>query len=297
MKRFQEVPAVILARGGSKGIPRKNLQRIGAKSLVRRAAEEAAKSKFAPVFVYSDDDEILAEGQAGGAEPRRRPEEMAQDDTTSDEAVAYFLEHEDPKEEFKAVALIQCTTPFLRSRHMTAAYDLFMEEDWDSVITAARFTRFLGYEKYDRKSRFVPQHPIRALRQQMDWNLWVENGGIYLALREIWINHRRIGFRCGVVEMSLWESLEIDEPQDLLVARLLAAIYLDDVNLKGVRNGTKEIEEGNGKVGEEDEEARQDEEGRRHNEGVGEERIATPRGFFEELDRRTGVRWGSPRRG
>jgi len=288
----KQIPALILARGGSKGIPRKNLRKIGEKTLLERSVSEALKSKFSPVFVSSDDEEILKVARDCGAQAVERPAKHAMDDSSSENAVISFLEREDSAERFKELAMIQCTTPFLKASHMDAAFDLYLGGKYDSVITATRFTRFIGYEQYNKRSLFIPQYPIRNLRQNwdsVDWGVWMENGGVYLAQRRRWLMGRRVGFTCGIVEMGWNESFEIDDPEDLLVARLLAPLFLEDVGVfpQGeVSNGKKEEFKEDQERGPQNEEARQGEDGQRKDEGSSEEGVSVvcPRGLFQKVE-------------
>lgn len=235
---MNNIPALILARGGSKGIPGKNLKRIEGMTLIARIAFEAVKSRFDPVYVYSDNVDILNEARLVGAMGVERPEEVSGDQIASEATVKAFLKQEDPRgNQFRALALLQCTTPFLKQRHLDAAWKKFTKSDFDSVVTATRMIKFLGYEKFNKHSEFIPLHPYRDLRQSMSWGEWVENGGLYLATRFLWDHNRRIGQKCGVVEMSWWESLEIDDPIDLEVARRLADLFLE-----GVKNGAEKQE-------------------------------------------------------
>jgi N-acylneuraminate cytidylyltransferase len=219
------IPALILARGGSKGIPGKNRELVDGLPLVCRAVNEAKASRFDPVYVYSDDEEIRYIAAEAGAKTPVRPPEVSQDETTSETSVATFVRREDKDAAFKAVALIQCTTPFLTRRHLDEVHQKWATGSHDSVITACSVTqRYLGYP--GDSAEFIPLRPYRALRQQPTFNMWMENGGCYLASRELWLAGRRIGPRCGVVEMGWWESLEIDEPIDLEAARHLAKLCL-----------------------------------------------------------------------
>jgi N-acylneuraminate cytidylyltransferase len=214
-----KIPSVILARGGSKGIPGKNLKTIDGESLISLAVNAAKDSKLNPVFVYSDSNEILSESEQCGAIPVERPESVSDDNTTSETSMISFIKSIDPNEKYSAFALQQCTTPFMSSRYLDDAYDMMADEDVDSVITATRFEHFLGYEEFDRPRTFIPLTPYRSLRQKMDSVLWMENGGLYLSRRPIWLSGKRLGRNCRVVPMPWWESVEIDDPIDLSVCR------------------------------------------------------------------------------
>lgn len=221
------IPALILARGGSKGIINKNLREvIEGTSLVGRCVVEAMKSKLEPVYVWSDLQTIRLEALKWGAEAPKRPSEISGDSVSTEETVQVFLAQEDPDKKFSAIAILQCTTPFLMARHMDEAVNTFLSRRLDSVVTVTPFARFLGYPSHDETTDFTPVRPYRALRQQATPTTYMENGGLYLARRGVWLKGKRIGDTCGVVDMGWWESLEIDEPIDLEVARRLAPLFL-----------------------------------------------------------------------
>lgn len=226
------IPIVILARGGSKGIVRKNVQRMAGQSLIARAVSIARLSDFNPVYVYSDSEEILDVARSEGANAVERPIEVSGDTTTSEETMQAFIETIDPHKKLKAIVLQQCTTPFLATSDLNLAYEKFNSGSYDSIVSATLFVRFLGYRSSNipgtqDPSEFVPLVPYRQLRQSTN-PMYMENGGIYLATRELWMAGRRIGQRCGVVLMDWWRSLEVDDPIDLEVARKIAPLLLSE---------------------------------------------------------------------
>jgi CMP-N-acetylneuraminic acid synthetase len=222
-----EILALILARGGSKGIKNKNLMVVGGEPLISRTVRAAKASMLRDVFVWSDDENIRsAAAELGGKTPVRSAE-LSADRTTTEEAVVGFIRQVDPKSRrWKAICVLQCTTPFLRSAHIDSAVRLCCEGGYDSAVSVVRFDRYLGYTPMPEEDsrRFVPLRPYRTRRQDGSPPYWMENGGIYLASRKIWESGRRIGLNCGVVPMKWWESVEIDEPIDLEAARRISEL-------------------------------------------------------------------------
>lgn len=219
------MPALILARGGSKGIPGKNLKEVKGESLILRTATEAVKSLMDPVYVYSDSDSILGQAaDSGGAILVSRPEEISGDGVSTEDTVKRFLRDEDSGGKHDCIAVLQCTTPFLNAEHLNLVVEKYNSDDYDSVLTATEFVRYLGYKGDLDRTEYIPVRPYRNLRQTDDPHIFMENGGCYLATRNLWLSGRRIGQKCGVVKMSWWESLEIDDPIDLEVARATAHV-------------------------------------------------------------------------
>ena len=197
-------------------------------SLVKTAAEKLAFSKFSPTFVFTDSHAIAEDVRDVVDVVVDRPPEVSEDKTTSEESIQVFLETVDPEDRFTALAMVQCTTPFLWKDDLDKVHEKFMTGSWASVLTAASFRgRFLGYPNLGSKSEFIPMFPYRSLRQVDESHLWMENGGCYCAKIDLWKANRRIMEPCGVVEMPWWRSIEIDSPEDLEVARALVALEVD----------------------------------------------------------------------
>lgn len=222
--------AIILARGGSKGIPGKNLAEVGGVPLVARSAKSCVEAGFPKTFVYSDSDEILECVISHVRERRlflvKRPPEISQDETSSEETICRFLK-DHSFDEGDVLALVQPTTPFLSSDDLRSVIRKFKtDESLETVLTATDIgTRFLGYSGHEHWRGFIPTRPYRSLRQQATTGrFWMENGGCYATKIRLWKESRRIGHRSAVVEMDWWRSIEIDEPEDLLIARAIAPV-------------------------------------------------------------------------
>ena len=122
---------IIPARGGSKGIPRKNLCLLHGKPLVVWSIESAKKSKLLDrFFVSTDDDEIADVSRKAGAKVILRPEELAGDDTTTLEVMEYHLKHIDAD----TVVLLQPTSP-IRGRVIDTAIQRFKSVGCDTLAT------------------------------------------------------------------------------------------------------------------------------------------------------------------
>lgn len=222
------IVAVILARGGSKGIPRKNLQPIAGDPMVERAARKAIVAGFDRTYVYSDDEEIRAAGRRAGAETPERPAAVSGDDTTSEETIVRFLEDVDPKKTFDWVGLVQATTPFLPTRALREAIAAALEDRHDTIVTVCDVVRFLAYSGGYPPRDFVPIYPYRQLRQHFVGKIFMENGGLYLSRRSVWESRTRYGRLAKPIKVGWWESMEIDDPLDLAVAQAIAPLMRDN---------------------------------------------------------------------
>jgi len=184
---------LIPARGGSKGIPRKNLVDFRGKPLLQWACEAAVAARELETVVLSTDDEEMAErGFEWGVDvPFLRPEELARDDTPTLPVVQYVLRRllEDRGEIFSAVCLLQPTNPLRRSRDIDEACRLFRESGADSVVSVAQvpnhyhpmWTYLIGETGELRQAagdRVIPR------RQELP-PAYHRDGSIYITRREV----------------------------------------------------------------------------------------------------------------
>jgi YrbI family 3-deoxy-D-manno-octulosonate 8-phosphate phosphatase len=216
------VVAVIPARGGSKGIPGKNIAQVGGVPLVARAVQAAQGARLVQCVVVSTDDPMIADvARATGAEIVLRPAALSGDNATSESAVLHAID--ELGIEPRVVLLIQCTSPFLTSGDVDAVTVPVLAGQADSAFTAAPTHGFL----WRPDGSGVNHDPHERLRRQDRPTELLETGAAYAmrtdALRAT--GHRFTG-RVQPVEVNAARTLEIDAPDDLERARLLAA-HLD----------------------------------------------------------------------
>ncbi len=216
------VVAVIPARGGSKGIPGKNVAQVGGVPLVARAVHTARAARLVQHVVVSTDDPMIADvAYAAGAQIVSRPGALSDDTATSEAAVLHALDAigTDPV----VVLLVQCTSPFLTSTDIDAVCAPVLAGTADSAFTAARSHGFI----WRPDGTGVNHDPAQRPRRQDRPVELLETGAAY-AMRTVALRasgHRFTG-RIEPVEVDAARTLEIDEPDDLHRARLLAA-HLD----------------------------------------------------------------------
>lgn len=125
--------AIIPARSGSKRLPRKNVLSLGGKPLINWSIEAGLNSKYIDsVLVSSDSDEIISLAQELGVEIIRRPVELAQDNSSSFDAVKHAIVNSDYHD---YVVLLQPTSPLRTSLHIDEAIQLIQSKDADAVIS------------------------------------------------------------------------------------------------------------------------------------------------------------------
>lgn len=125
--------AIIPARGGSKRLPRKNVLPLAGKPLINWSIEAGLNSQYIDkVLVSSDDDEVLSIAQQAGAEIIQRPAELAQDGSTSFDAIKHAI---DNTEAYDYIVLLQPTSPLRTSQHIDEAIQLLEHKNADAVIS------------------------------------------------------------------------------------------------------------------------------------------------------------------
>jgi CMP-N,N'-diacetyllegionaminic acid synthase len=213
--------AFIPARGGSKGVPRKNLAVIGGVSLVGRAVRLADRIPMIDeVVVSSDDEDILQEARAHGATIERRPSTLAKDDTPTLDVLVDYLDRHPAVD---VIVLLQPTSPLRTAGDVTASLNRLAEAASVVTVTALEhppeWTFVVGED-----GRLEPLNGWDALvgRRQDAPERFRLNGAVYAVKAD----HLRSGGRLVdrqtvAVVMPGVRSLDIDSEFDLEVARLL----------------------------------------------------------------------------
>jgi YrbI family 3-deoxy-D-manno-octulosonate 8-phosphate phosphatase len=216
------VVAVIPARGGSKGVPGKNLAPVGGVPLVVRAIRAARAARLVARVIVSTDDPLIADvARTAGAEVIARPADLSGDTATSESAVLHALDAVGG--EPAVVLLVQCTSPFLTSADIDAVTEVVLDGDADSAFTAARTHGFVWLTD----GTGVNHDAAQRLRRQDRPVEMLETGAAYAMRVDLLraTGHRFHG-RIRPIAVDPARTLEIDDPADLDRARLLAA-YLD----------------------------------------------------------------------
>ena len=211
----KSIVAIILARGGSKGIPKKNLRLFGNAPLVDWCLNAALKSKkITTVILSSDSEEILERGENLGCEIHHRSPKHAQDTTSTEESMLAVISEHPMAQSADILILVQPTSPLTEAEDFDLALDLFENEGFDSLATGTLDHSFMWQvdEKGNAKPNYNPQS--RPRRQEMK-NSRKENGAFYITKKQIWEEHKcRLGGKIGFYTMKPIQSLEIDSELD-----------------------------------------------------------------------------------
>lgn len=217
-RKRPNIIAVIPARGGSKGIPRKNMRLMGGKPLIAYAIENALSSELVDdVVVSSDSEEILAyAAQFEGVTGLSRDAELALDAVTLDPVIydAVVRREEEAGVSFDVVVTLQPTSPLLTRETLDRALAMFVDSDLDSCISVVNAPHLSWKE--DGEGGVVPAYEQRLNRQQLPPN-YLETGAFLIADRASVTPATRLGKTVGVFEVPERESTDIDSISDWIV--------------------------------------------------------------------------------
>ncbi len=233
-----EIVAVIPARGGSKGIPRKNLRRVGGIPLIARAILSARSSSLIDrVVVSTDDAEIAAVAREWGAEVVDRPAELADDTATSETALLHALEELRSRGvSARVLVFLQATSPFIAPADVDAAVVRVLDGDCDTVFSAVESWGFIWRTGETGATGVNHDSATRPRRQDRELE-FLETGAFYVmdAVGFQAARHRFFG-RVGVAVVPESHALEIDTVEQLTLANALAPL-VEPVGAKGAGTG------------------------------------------------------------
>ncbi|WP_243075188.1 acylneuraminate cytidylyltransferase [Microbacterium sp. SS28] len=224
---MSEVVAIIPARGGSKGVPRKNLRRVGGVPLVARAIAAARRSGVVDrVVVTTDDPEIAAVAREWGAEVVDRPSELAGDTASSESALLHALDELSARGiDVETVAFVQATSPFIDAAALGEGVRAVRERIFDSAFAAIETYGFLWSRDAASHAHALNHDAAHRPRRQDREPHFLETGAFYIVDAEEFrlAQHRFFG-RIGVIEVPEATAIEIDTPSELERARALARL-------------------------------------------------------------------------
>lgn len=218
--------AVIPARGGSKGVPRKNVLDVGGLPLVAHTILAAQASRHVQrVLVSTDDDEIAEVCARFGVEVVVRPPELSGDQASSESALLHALSTlEAPLPEL--LVFLQCTSPLTEPDHIDGAVDALLTADADSALCVAPFHGFLWKDSPHREAMPVLHDKSTRPRRQDREPQYLETGSVYVmrVAGFLEVKHRFFG-RTVMHVIPSSSVLEIDSPEDMERARRIMPMF------------------------------------------------------------------------
>lgn len=230
MKKIKAL-AIIPARGGSKGIPKKNIVNLAGKPLIGWTIEAAQKSHFIEdIFVSSDSDEILQLAENSGAKTIKRPQELALDETLTVPVLKHAIqtiEAQNQDSHYDFLILLQPTSPLRNASHIDAAFELLLSSNCSSLISVVESShsplKSFVIENGFLKGLINNDYPF--MRRQDLPKAYSANGAIYIVDLKLFKSlGSLLTSECIPFMMDQTASIDIDTRDDLEIAnRLLSA--------------------------------------------------------------------------
>lgn len=225
MYKGKKILAVIPARGGSKGIPRKNIKELGGKPLIAWTIECAKKSAYIDRAIVSTEDEEIAEvaRKCGGDVPFMRPLELAQDDTPGVMPVIHAV---DALPGYDYVVLLQVTSPFRTAEDIDGTIKKCLDANADTCVsvTEAESSPYWMYRlgRDDRLNPLLAADMGKNYQRQKLPLVYQLNGAVYVSKCEVLRHDKKlVGLNTIGYVMNAGHSLDIDNIQDFMLAEIM----------------------------------------------------------------------------
>ena len=219
------IAAIIPARGGSKGIPMKNIKPfLGVPLIAYTITQSLASDRIDETYVSTDDPDIAATSGEYGAAVIDRPKELAGDEATTESALVHAIEEmRDRGHDPDITVLLQCTSPLRRESDIDECVSLVADRDYDSALSCCLDHKFYWTVNPDDGATPLNYDPKTRKRRQDLESRYQENGSIYATETESLLTEgSRLGGKIGVHKMPKSLSFEIDTPEDLVIVESIA---------------------------------------------------------------------------
>lgn len=226
---MKQTVAIIPARGGSKGILKKNLKHFCGKPLLVWTIEQALKTKYVDsVCVSSDSVEILKISEKAGANVIVRPKSLSSSTSTSESAWLHALDHIEQKTNVVDIVVgLQATNPIRESSDIENAIKKFQRTNADSLFTGSDIGNYFIWNKINKKLKSLNYNYKKRPRRQDFSKQFVENGSIYVFKPKILRKfNNRLGGKIEISLMENWKSFDIDTLDDFKLCETLMKRYL-----------------------------------------------------------------------
>jgi len=208
-----KIVSLITARGGSKGIPLKNIVDVNGKPLIWYSINASSNSKVSETWVSTDSEKIAILSKGYGAKSLNRPTHLADDIIMPDDSIVHFANCVD----FDWVVFIQPTSPMIKSKYIDRGIEMIESGEYDSVFTA---TKEHWLPRWNKNVEPIDWDIYNRPRRQDKPELYTENGMFYITRRENLLTSKlRYSGKIGVVEIPLIDSFQVDTTEDLELIR------------------------------------------------------------------------------
>ena len=219
------IVAIIIARGGSKGIPNKNTISFCGKPLIAWTIDACIKGGATSVWVSSDSDEILEISKSFGAKLIKRPKQFAEDTSSSEDAWNHAIDYLEIEMRYSIDWVIapQTTSPLTESKDISLGISKVKSQKFDSYFSCCPVSDTLiwGTDENNNLSSLNYDWKNRKRRQDAK-KQFIENGAFYIFKPEVLkANKNRFGENIGIIEMDSWKIFEIDGYEDIKICEIL----------------------------------------------------------------------------
>jgi N-acylneuraminate cytidylyltransferase len=211
--------AIILARGGSKGIPNKNIMKFCGKPLLVWSIEHAKNTRgISSVWVSSDSEKILKIAEKAGANIIKRPKNLSKDTSTSVSGWIHVInEIQKNNEKIDVIVALQATSPVRVSSDIENGLKKFQRLKFDSMFSGSLIGDFFIWEKNKKgELKSINYNYQKRPRRQMFKEQYVENGSFYIFTpNNIKKYNNQLVGKIGIAKMEFWKSFEIDSMENV----------------------------------------------------------------------------------
>jgi CMP-N,N'-diacetyllegionaminic acid synthase len=219
------IDAIILARGGSKGIPGKNIIDFCGKPLLAWTIEQCLNAKLInEIWVSSDDHKILDIAKKYGVMCIERPLEISKDESSSESGWLHAINYLDTKNiDTNLIVAPQVTSPLRESKDFDLAIEKLIFNNFDSLFSASTVSDMFFWEKNEKGNLDSVNYDYKNRKRRQNFQEQIiENGSFYLFKPHILKkDNNRIGGRIGHFKMEFWKMFEIDDISDLKICKAI----------------------------------------------------------------------------
>lgn len=224
----KNILAIIPARGGSKGIPKKNIKLLNGVPLITYTLQEAKKSRYISRVVVSTDDKEIADVAIhfNGEVPCLRPKELATDTASTVDSIIHMIDYLKERENYipDYICLLQCTSPFRTYEDIDKSIEKLLVSEFDGIISVCEAETnpyWTNIFEKDKLKYFIEEGKNITRRQDLP-NVYRYNGAIYIIKTDIFMREKAFETDniTGYV-MSNENSIDIDTMTDFKIAEIL----------------------------------------------------------------------------
>ena len=223
------IVAIIPARGGSRGIPKKNIINFCGKPLIYWSIKNALEcNKVSSVWVTSDDNEILSISKQFGANIIKRPKNISNSNSSSESAWIHAIQEIERDEKIDLVLAIQATSPIREVSDLSNAIKLMIKNKYDSLFSSSIIRDRFIWEKNEIKEYVPSNHDMNNRKpRQLIKEKYLENGSFWIFKpRLIKEKNNRLGGKIGNYIMEFYKSFQIDDPEDVKLCESVMKTFI-----------------------------------------------------------------------